>query len=89
MSSLCREEMARYDAQEWAGANPNSLHTSGRAAFAALERARTDVARAVGAKRPSEIVFTSGGTEANTLAIRGTALAQLQTPPRACECCGA
>ena len=80
MSSLCREEMARYDAQEWAGANPNSLHTSGRAAFAALERARTDVARAVGAKRPSEIVFTSGGTEANTLAIRGTALAQLQTP---------
>ena len=80
MSSLCREEMARYDAQEWAGTNPNSLHTSGRAAFAALERARTDVARAVGAKRPSEIVFTSGGTEANTLAIRGTALAQLQTP---------
>ena len=80
MSSLCREEMARYDAQEWAGANPNSLHTSGRAAFAALERARTDVARAVGAKRPSEIVFTSGGTEANTLAIRGMALAQLQTP---------
>lgn len=80
MSSLCREEMARYDAQEWAGANPNSLHTSGRAAFAALERARIDVARAVGAKRPSEIVFTSGGTEANTLAIRGTALAQLQTP---------
>ena len=80
MSCLCREEMARYDAQEWAGANPNSLHTSGRAAFAALERARTDVARAVGAKRPSEIVFTSGGTEANTLAIRGTALAQLQTP---------
>lgn len=79
MSSLCREEMARYDAQEWAGANPNSLHTSGRAAFAALERARTDVARAVGAKRPSEIVFTSGGTEANMLAIRGTALAQLQT----------
>ena len=80
MSSLCREEMARYDAQEWAGTNPNSLHTSGRAAFAALERARTDVARAVGAKRPSEIVFTSGGTEANTLAIRGMALAQLQTP---------
>ena len=80
MSSLCREEMAHYDAQEWAGANPNSLHTSGRAAFAALERARTDVARAVGAKRPSEIVFTSGGTEANTLAIRGMALAQLQTP---------
>ena len=80
MSCLCRKEMARYDAQEWAGANPNSLHTSGRAAFAALERARTDVARAVGAKRPSEVVFTSGGTEANTLAIRGTALAQLQTP---------
>ena len=80
MSSLCREEMARYDAQEWAGANPNSLHTSGRAAFAALECARTDVARAVGAKRPSALVFASGGTEANTLAIRGTALAQLQAP---------
>ena len=75
LSPVCLQEMARYDAQPWAGANPNSLHTSGRAAFAALERARADIARALGAKRPSEIVFTSGGTEANTLAIRGVAKA--------------
>lgn len=80
LSPVCLQEMARYDAQPWAGANPNSLHTSGRAAFSALERARADVAHALGAKRPSEIVFTSGGTEANTLAIKGTALALLQNP---------
>lgn len=76
MTDVCREALASYDAQDWAGANPNSLHTSGRAAFAALERARADVARAVGAKRPSEIVFTSGGTESNVLAIRGIAQAR-------------
>ncbi len=80
LSRVCLQEMSRYDAQPWAGANPNSLHTSGRAAFAALERARADIARALGAKRPNEIVFTSGGTEANTLAIRGMALAALRYP---------
>lgn len=49
--------------------NPSSLHAEGRRARDAVERARAEVARAVGARR-EEIVFTSGGTEANNLALR-------------------
>ena len=61
--------------------NPSSTHASGRAARAAVEDARADVARLVGASA-DEIVFTSGGTEANDLAIRG--LLRGETPsPRA------
>ena len=48
--------------------NPSSVHSFGRGARRAVEEARDDVARLVGA-RPEEIVFTSGGTEANALAI--------------------
>ena len=63
-----------YDASELAGANPNSLHTLGRRAAARLEEARGNVARTFGAEvRPSEIVFTGGGTEANHLALLGVA----------------
>jgi tRNA (5-methylaminomethyl-2-thiouridylate)-methyltransferase len=50
--------------------NPSSAHAPGRAARAALEQARAEVAALVGAT-PEEIVFTSGGTEGNDLAIRG------------------
>jgi len=50
--------------------NPSSTHGPGRAARAAVEDARADVARLVGATS-EEIVFTSGGTEGNELAIRG------------------
>lgn len=53
--------------------NPSSLHESGREAREALEGARATVARLVGAK-PSEIVFTSGGSESNTAALRSAAL---------------
>lgn len=51
--------------------NPSSVHRAGRAARARLDAARRQVASLVGAL-PSEIVFTSGGTEANNLAITGT-----------------
>lgn len=54
--------------------NPSSQHPYGRAARAAVDLAREQVAALVGA-HPDEIVFTSGGTEANNLAIRGTAAA--------------
>lgn len=54
--------------------NPSSLHTAGRDAREALETARTQVADAVGAN-PAEIVFTSGGTEADNIAILGGVLA--------------
>jgi cysteine desulfurase len=52
--------------------NPSSDHPYGRRARAAVDVARQQVADLIGA-RPDEIVFTSGGTEANNLAIRGTA----------------
>jgi cysteine desulfurase len=48
--------------------NPSSVHAAGRAARAALEEAREAVGALVGA-RPQDVVFTSGGSEANTLAI--------------------
>ena len=50
--------------------NPSSLHAEGRAARAAVEQARQHVAVLVGA-RPSEVIFTSGGTEADNLALFG------------------
>jgi cysteine desulfurase len=50
--------------------NPSSVHRHGRRARAAVERARAAVAALVGAP-PAAVVFTSGGTEANALAIRG------------------
>lgn len=54
--------------------NPSSHHTVGESAAAALDYARTTAAAALGC-RASDIVFTSGGTEANNLAVKGIALA--------------
>ena len=48
--------------------NPSSVHAEGRAARAAIETARAQVAALVGA-RPEDVIFTSGGTEANALAL--------------------
>src|SRR6266849_5012640 len=50
--------------------NPSSIYSEGRAARELVDRAREDVAAVLGAQ-PSEIVFTSGGTEADNLALRG------------------
>lgn len=55
--------------------NPSSRHPLGRAAAAALERAHEEVA-AVLHCRPAEVVFTSGGSESDNLAIKGLALAR-------------
>jgi cysteine desulfurase len=55
-------------------ANPSSDHPPGRRAAAAVDQARAQVAALIGAD-PADIVFTSGGTESNNLAIRGTAVA--------------
>jgi len=52
--------------------NPSSRHDDGRAAHEAIEKARERVAALINAK-PEEIVFTSGGTESDNLAIRGVA----------------
>lgn len=50
--------------------NPSSLHASGRRARRIVEESREIIAEAMGA-RPSEVVFTSGGTEADNLALKG------------------
>ncbi len=50
--------------------NPSSLHGSGRRARRAVEEARETIAAAAGA-HPSEVIFTSGGTEADNLAVKG------------------
>ena len=55
--------------------NPSSIYAEGRAARAAVDRARDEVAAAINAD-PSEIVFTSGGTEADNLALRGAMIAR-------------
>ncbi len=56
---------------EEAFGNPSSGHWAGKPAREAVERARTQVAELLGA-RPPEIVFTSGGSESNNTAIKGT-----------------
>jgi cysteine desulfurase len=57
------EELARLG-------NPSSLHNAGRRARRVVEESREQIADAYGA-RPSEVVFTSGGTEADNLAVKG------------------
>lgn len=56
----------------WLGevGNPSSLHAAGRRARRKVEESREEVAAAFGA-RPSEVIFTAGGTEANNLALKG------------------
>ncbi len=54
--------------------NPSSHHTVGERAAGALATARAAVGRVLG-MRPSDVVFTSGGTEANNLAVKGIAIA--------------
>jgi cysteine desulfurase len=55
--------------------NPSSQHRAGEEAAAALEKAREQVARLINADSPKEVVFTSGGTEADNHAIKGVAMA--------------
>ncbi len=53
--------------------NPSSSHSFGNSAKEALAASREQVARLVGAEKPREIIFTSGGTESNNLALKGAA----------------
>ena len=54
--------------------NPSSLHMSGREPKKAVEGARERVAKLLNAKRKEEIIFTSNGTEANNIGIKGVAM---------------
>jgi cysteine desulfurase len=66
------DAMLPYLARHWG--NPSSIHASGRDALRGLDEARETLARLIGAK-PREIVFTSGGSEADNLALKGAAWA--------------
>ncbi len=67
-----REAMLPYLGEAFG--NPSSAHRYGRVARAGIEQARRQVASAAGAE-PAQVVFTSGGTEADNLAVVGAALA--------------
>jgi len=71
IDSRVLETMLPYLSQKCG--NPSSLHSWGNEARKALEDARAKIVDLVGAKRPEEIFFTSGGTESNNIAIQGVA----------------
>jgi cysteine desulfurase len=61
--------------------NASSLHASGRRARRVVEESRETIGRALGA-RPGDVVFTSGGTEADNLALKGIFWARREADPR-------
>jgi cysteine desulfurase len=61
--------------------NASSLHTTGRAARRRMEEARETLAQLLGA-RPSEVIFTAGGTESDNLAVKGIYWARRDADPR-------
>src|SRR5579862_3409905 len=61
--------------------NPSSLHNAGRRARRVVEESREQIAEVFGA-RASEVVFTSGGTEADNLAVKGLYWARRAADPR-------
>lgn len=65
------------------GGNANSLHSSGRAAFERMEAARRSLAKDLGARRPDEVVMTSGATEADDAALFGLAAGEADRRRRA------
>lgn len=75
---LCPEAMAAMQEAMEVFGNPSSLHSAGQAARALLNRARGQVAAAMGEKnpKPNEWIFTSCGTEASATAIYGTVYAK-------------
>ncbi|KYC43968.1 cysteine desulfurase [Scytonema hofmannii PCC 7110] len=78
---ICPEALAAMQAvltQQWG--NPSSLHEWGQRAATVVEQARMQVAGLINARQPESIVFTSGGTESDNLAIMG--VARLYTQPQ-------
>src|SRR3954470_7592338 len=68
--------------------NPSSAHRFGRAARAGIEQSRRQIAEALGAE-PGQVIFTSGGTEADNLGIVGAALAARERGAAMCACVSA
>ncbi|WP_329138431.1 cysteine desulfurase family protein [Streptomyces sp. NBC_00670] len=75
------EAAAALTAQLGITGNASSLHASGRRARRTVEESRESLAEALGA-RPSEVVFTSGGTEADNLAVKGLYWSRRAADPR-------
>ncbi|MEU6018686.1 cysteine desulfurase family protein [Streptomyces sp. NPDC047515] len=75
------EAIAAMTAQLAVTGNASSLHAAGRRARRTVEESRETLADALGA-RPSEVVFTSGGTEADNLAVKGLYWARRAADPR-------
>ncbi len=71
-----KKVLARFEQKTFG--NPSSLHRLGREAKVSMEKARGDVAKVLGAV-PSEIIFTSGGTESNNLALQSFPRGQVVT----------
>lgn len=70
MEPLVRKAMEPYFTKEFF--NPSAIYLAAKKTKQALDDARAEIAKTIGS-RPPEIIFTSGGTEANNLAIRGVA----------------
>ena len=75
------EAIEAMSAQMATVGNASSLHTSGRLGRRVVEESREAIAQAMGA-RPSEVLFTSGGTESDNLAVKGTFWARKDADPR-------
>lgn len=81
-TSPLREESRAAMERAWSiGGNPSSVHGQGRAARAAVEHAREQVAKLAGA-RVQDVIFTSGGSEANALALWGAVHGSLEAGAR-------
>jgi cysteine desulfurase len=74
------EAMAAMAEQMAMVGNASSLHAHGRRARRVVEESRESIAADLGA-RPSEVVFTSGGTEANNLFVKGMFWAAIEADP--------
>jgi cysteine desulfurase len=75
------EAVAAVTAAMSSTGNPSSLHTAGRLARRVVEESRESLAHSLGA-RPSEVVFTGGGTESDNLAVKGMFFARRAADPR-------
>ncbi len=75
------EVLAAMTGQMARAGNASSLHASGRAARRAAEQSRERLAEALGA-RPSEVLFTGGGTESDNLAVKGMFWARREADPQ-------
>ncbi|MBC6464415.1 cysteine desulfurase [Actinomadura alba] len=78
---MVAESIAAMTAELGQVGNPSSLHSVGRRARRVVEESREIIAEAFGA-RPSEVVFTGGGTEADNLAVKGLFWARRAADPR-------